>query len=50
MLEPTNIQEAKDIIPYAFELSERLEQAVIVRVTTRICHSCGCVTLGETVT
>lgn len=47
MLEPTNIQEAKDIIPYAFDLSEKLRQLVIVRVTTRICHSRGCVTLGE---
>jgi indolepyruvate ferredoxin oxidoreductase alpha subunit len=47
MLEPTNIQEAKDIIPYAFELSEKLGQLVMVRVTTRICHSRGCVTLGE---
>jgi indolepyruvate ferredoxin oxidoreductase alpha subunit len=47
MLEPTNIQEAKDFIPYAFELSEKLRQLVIVRVTTRICHSRGCVTLGE---
>jgi indolepyruvate ferredoxin oxidoreductase alpha subunit len=47
LLEPTNIQEAKDFIPYAFELSEKLGQLVIVRVTTRICHSRGCVTLGE---
>lgn len=47
MLEPTNIQEAKDFIPYAFDLSEKLGQLVIVRVTTRICHSRGCVTLGE---
>jgi len=47
MLEPTNIQEAKDFIPYAFELSEKLSQLVIVRVTTRICHSRGCVVLGE---
>lgn len=47
LLEPTNIQEAKDFIPYAFDLSEQLKQLVIVRVTTRICHSRGCVTLGE---
>ncbi|MPL96546.1 hypothetical protein SDC9_42728 [bioreactor metagenome] len=47
MLEPTNIQEAKDFIPYAFDLSEKLSQLVIVRVTTRICHSRGCVVLGE---
>ncbi len=47
LLEPTSIQEAKDFIPYAFELSEALRQIVIVRVTTRICHSRGCVTLGK---
>ena len=47
LLEPTNIQEAKDMIPIAFELSEKLGQIVIVRVTTRICHSRGCVKLGE---
>lgn len=34
MLEPTNMQEAKDMIPYAFELSERTQQMVLVRLTT----------------
>ena len=47
MLEPTNIQEAKDMVPYACELSEKLGQLVLLRVTTRICHSRGCVKLGE---
>lgn len=46
MLEPTSMQETKDMIPYAFELSERTKQIVIVRVTTRVCHGRGNVTLG----
>ena len=47
MLEPTNMQEAKDMIPYAFELSEKTQQMVIVRLTTRVCHGRGNVVLGE---
>lgn len=46
MLEPTSMQETKDMIPYAFELSERTKQIVIVRLTTRVCHGRGNVTLG----
>jgi indolepyruvate ferredoxin oxidoreductase alpha subunit len=46
MLEPTNMQEAKDLVPYAFELSEKLRQIVIIRLTTRVCHGRGNVTLG----
>lgn len=47
MLEPTTIQDAKDMIPYAFELSEKLGQVVLIRVTTRVCHGRGGVVLGE---
>lgn len=47
MLEPTTLQETKDLIPYAFDLSERLGQVVLVRLTTRVCHGRGNVTLGE---
>ena len=47
VLEPSSIQEAKDIIPYAFALSEQLRQIVVVRVTTRVCHGRSDVTLGE---
>ncbi len=46
MLEPTTMQEAKDMVPYAFELSERVGQMVIIRLTTRVCHGRGNVTLG----
>ena len=46
MLEPTNMQEAKDMVPYAFEISERTKQVVIIRLTTRVCHGRGTVALG----
>lgn len=38
-MEPSNQQEAYDMTRYAFELSERLETPVLVRVTTRLAHS-----------
>lgn len=46
LLEPTTMQEAKDMIPYAFELSEAVGQIVLVRLTTRVCHGRGNVALG----
>ncbi|MBO5518137.1 MAG: 4Fe-4S binding protein [Firmicutes bacterium] len=46
MLEPTNMQEAKDMVPYAFEISEQTKQVVIIRLTTRVCHGRGSVSLG----
>lgn len=46
LLEPTTMQETKDMIPYAFELSEKVGQVVLVRLTTRVCHGRGNVTLG----
>ena len=46
LLEPTTMQETKDIVPYAFALSERTGQMVIIRLTTRVCHGRGGVKLG----
>ncbi len=46
MLEPTTMQEAKDMVPYAFELSERYRQMVLLRLTTRVCHGRSNVALG----
>ena len=46
MLEPTNIQEMKDVITTAFDLSEELELPVIVRTTTRLNHIRGRVQFG----
>ncbi|RLI03249.1 indolepyruvate ferredoxin oxidoreductase subunit alpha [Candidatus Bathyarchaeota archaeon] len=38
-IEPSNVQEAKDMIIEAFELSEKLQLPVLFRVTDRICHA-----------
>ena len=39
MLEPADSQEAYDFTGLAFELSERWKIPVILRLTTRVCHS-----------
>jgi indolepyruvate ferredoxin oxidoreductase alpha subunit len=46
MLEPADIQEAKDMTVNAFDISEKLELPIMVRPTTRICHSRADVVLG----
>ncbi len=38
-LEPSNQQEAYDMMHYAFDLSESLRTPILVRVTTRMAHS-----------
>jgi indolepyruvate ferredoxin oxidoreductase alpha subunit len=48
-LEPSVSQEAKDITIAAFGLSERFDTPVMLRLTTRICHSSSAVELGERV-
>jgi len=47
VLEPSSVAEAKDLMAYAFELSEELQEPVIFRTTTRINHSNAPVTFGE---
>lgn len=47
MLEPSDAQEAKDMVAYAFNLSEKLQEPVIFRTTTRINHSTEIVVLGD---
>ncbi|MBC2703378.1 indolepyruvate ferredoxin oxidoreductase subunit alpha [Desulfobacula sp.] len=47
MLEPSSVPEAKEMIKYAFDLSEELNQPVLLRTTTRINHSNAFVTFGE---
>lgn len=49
MLEPSDSQECKDFTIAAYELSERFDCPVIVRLTTRIAHSQSQVELGERV-
>jgi indolepyruvate ferredoxin oxidoreductase alpha subunit len=46
MLEPSDAAEAKEAIIKAFDISERLELPVLVRLVNRICHSRADVTLG----
>jgi indolepyruvate ferredoxin oxidoreductase alpha subunit len=47
VLEPADSQEAHDFTLAAFDLSERFETPVILRLTTRICHVKGLVSVGE---
>jgi len=47
MLEPTNVQEMKDMTIAAFDLSEELELPVFIRTTTRLNHIRAAVELGE---
>ncbi len=46
VLEPSSVAEAKAMVPYAFALSEQLNEPVILRTTTRINHSTAVVELG----
>ncbi len=46
MVEPSSVAEAKELLVYAFDLSEKLQEPVLFRTTTRINHSTGVVTLG----
>jgi indolepyruvate ferredoxin oxidoreductase alpha subunit len=46
-LEPSDVQEAKDYVGLAMEISEELRLPVMLRLVTRICHSRGDVLLGE---
>lgn len=39
VFEPSNQQEAYDMVPEAFALSERLREPVLMRVVTRLAHS-----------
>ena len=47
MLEPSSVEEAKEMLTHAFELSEKLNEPVLFRTTTRVNHSTGIITLGK---
>jgi len=47
VLEPSSVAEAKELMIYAFELSEELQEPVLFRTTTRINHSNAPVTFGK---
>lgn len=48
ILEPTNQQEAYDMVHYGFDLSEDLGIPVLMRITTRLAHSRAGITRKET--
>ena len=47
VLEPSDVQEAKDYVRLAMELSEEVHLPVMLRLVTRICHSRGDLVLGR---
>ena len=47
MLEPSDSQECMDFTKAAFELSEKFDTPVLLRMTTRICHAKSLVEIGE---
>ena len=46
MVEPSDSQEAKDMVKAALEISEQFDTPVLMRITTRICHSKSLVEIG----
>jgi indolepyruvate ferredoxin oxidoreductase, alpha subunit len=49
LMEPADSQEAYDMVAAAYALSEQFQVPVILRLTTRICHVKGMVSVGERV-
>ena len=47
MLEPSDSQECLEFVKAAFSISERFDTPVLLRITTRICHSKSIVMSGE---
>lgn len=47
MLEPADAQESKDMTKLALELSEKFDAPVLLRMTTRVCHSKGIVECND---
>ncbi|MFO7707387.1 MAG: indolepyruvate ferredoxin oxidoreductase subunit alpha [Desulfobacterales bacterium] len=46
LIEPADFQEAKEMTLWAFELSEKIKNLVMIRSVTRLSHASGNVTLG----
>ena len=46
MVEPSSVEEAGEMVGYAFDLSEKLGEPVLFRTTTRVNHSNAVVTLN----
>ena len=49
MIEPATSQECRDFMMEAYEISEKFDAPVLVRMTTRLCHSKDVVECGDRV-
>lgn len=49
ILDPSDAQEAKDFVKVGFDISEQFETPVMLRITSRLCHSRSIVNLEERV-
>jgi indolepyruvate ferredoxin oxidoreductase alpha subunit len=49
LLEPSDSEEAKEFVKYAYEISEKYDTPVILRTTTKLSHSQSIVTLSDRV-
>ena len=47
MMEPSDSQECKDFVKASYELSEKFDIPMMVRMTTRVCHAKGLVELED---
>ncbi len=47
LIEPSDSQECKDFTKTAFEVADKFKTPVLLRATTRVCHSTGIVELGK---
>jgi indolepyruvate ferredoxin oxidoreductase alpha subunit len=47
LLEPSDSQESLDMMKVAYDVSEAFDTPVLLRMTTRVCHSKGIVEVGE---
>ena len=46
-LDPSDSQDSRDFMLAAFDLSEQFDTPVLLRMTTRVCHTSGPVEVGE---
>ncbi len=49
VLDPTSPEEAYEMVQYAFEISEKFGTPVILRPTTKVCHSAACIEVDDKV-
>lgn len=47
LIEPSSVEDAREMVAYAFDLSEKLQEPVIFRTTTRLNHATEAVVLGK---